>query len=268
MCRGWWPPPHTMPRDRPAGRASPRSTTSMQQRCAGGWRIRAATLQLDLRRRSRLARRAALWHGRHLGRQPGEIAQVLLLAIGLAGVLISGAFLYGGYRRIECGYEEVRENAIDFELQAAPGSDRHVETLLARCRTSPSVPNQYVANAAEGNDQPEALRRIDMYVAPEQLGWLTHINVLRRAGRELEAEDLLRQAIRRMPRDSDLLIAWAQEPAQRQDWTEAARRFARLLRHDPGHPDGGDAGSSALIEAGQLTAAEALLAAAWQRVPT
>lgn len=195
---------------------------------------------------------------------------MLMLAAGLAAVLIWAGFLYASYRRIGRGDEAGRESEISFELHAAPWSDRHVETLLARHPGSPTLLNQYVANAAGRNDLSEALRRADLFAARaprSPQAWLTRIDLLRRAGREEESTVLLRKALRKLPRNPDILLAWAHEAAQRGDWAAAARRCTPVRRRAPDRIEGYELAATALAEQGQPAAADAMLAQGMQRLP-
>jgi predicted Zn-dependent protease len=191
------------------------------------------------------------------------------LAIGLAALLIWAAFAFFSYRGINLRANQSHNHQIWFELKAAPWSDSHVESLLARNPDNPILLRQYVANAVERKDWPEALRRADLFTARASRSpqaWVTRADVLRRAGREEEAVALLRKAVRRMPRDPDLLAAWANEAVRRRDWAEAARRFARVRQYGPQRVFGYEDGANALIEDGRGDEAEAVIAEGLRRV--
>ena len=68
--------------------------------------------------------------------------------------------------------------------------------------------------------------------------WVARCGVLNRAGRAQEAATLLGEAVRRMPREPALLIAWANEALRRKEWAEAARRFERARQHAPKRIEG------------------------------
>lgn len=82
---------------------------------------------------------------------------MLALAVGLAALLIWAVFAVFSYRGINHRANVSRDTALRFELKAAPWSDRHVESLLVRNPANPILLRQYVANAAERQDWPEAL---------------------------------------------------------------------------------------------------------------
>ncbi|MDR3472197.1 MAG: tetratricopeptide repeat protein [Devosia sp.] len=200
-----------------------------------------------------------------------EIRGVLLLAIGLVALLIWGAFFFFSYRRLDSAGAHDRENSLRFKLEAAPWSDRHVESLLAHDPDSRILLRQYVANARERQDWPEALRRADIFIA-RQPRWpeprLTRIHVLQRAGRMEEAEADLAKALRRMPREPEILLAWAREAMRRQDWPEASRRFERVRQLAPGHYEGyHENAASALINIGRPDEAEVVIAEGLRRLP-
>lgn len=194
-----------------------------------------------------------------------------LLAIVLAALLIWGAFFFFSYRRLDSAGLQERDNNLQFKLDAAPWSDHHVESLLARDPDSRVLLRQYVANARERQDWPEALRRADIFIArrPRLPGpRLTRIDILRSAGREEEADAELDKALRRMPRDPDLLLAWARVAMQHKDWPEASRRFARLRQRAPDRFEGyHEAAAEALIHAGRPDEAEAVIAEGLRRLP-
>jgi predicted Zn-dependent protease len=194
----------------------------------------------------------------------------LVLVIGLAALLAWAGIFFFGYRYLERAGVKEREDDLKFKLNAAPWSDRHVESLLASNPNSPTLLCQYVANAAEREDWPEALRRADIFTtraARSPLAWVNHADVLRRAGRAEEAVALLRKALRRMPRNPDVLAAWAVEAARRKDWAEAARRFARMRQCGPERADGYEAGADVLISDGRGDEAEAVIAEGLRRLP-
>ena len=186
-----------------------------------------------------------------------------MLAIGLVALLIWAAFFFFCYRRLDRTGTAGREDDIRFALDAAPWSDRHVESLLARSLNSPTLLGQYVANAVERSDWPEALRRADIFTtrSPRSAyAWLARIDILRRAGREEEAVAALRKAVRRMPRAPEILLVWAREAARSQDWAEASRRFARMRRFGPGHVEGYHEAAEVLIKDGRSDEAAAVIA--------
>ena len=196
---------------------------------------------------------------------------MLVLALGLAALLIWAAFFFFTYRRFGGGDAKGRENDLQFKLDAAPWSDHHVESLLARDPDSHVLLRQYVANARERQDWPEALRRADIFVArlPRSPGAvLARMDVLRRSGREDDAAAELAKAVRRMPRDPDILLTWAHEAARRKDWAEASRRFEHLRQRAPERFEGyHESAAGALINASRPDEAEAVIAEGLRRLP-
>jgi predicted Zn-dependent protease len=195
---------------------------------------------------------------------------VLILAVVVAALLIWAAFFFFSYRRINETGTAGREGDLLFELQAAPWSDQHVESLLARNPNSPVLLNQYVSNAVDRQDWPEAERRSAIFTAraprsPHAV--LAHIDVLRRTGREEEAVAALRRAVRRMPREFIILLAWAHEAARCQDWAEAARRLERVRRHAPERSAGYVEAVDVLLNDGRPDEAEAVIAEGMRRLP-
>jgi predicted Zn-dependent protease len=205
-----------------------------------------------------------------LGALPREDPRVLVLAVGLVAVLIWMALFFFGSRGINRRANAAHDYELRFELNAAPWSDHHVESLLARNPRHPILLRQYVTNAAERKDWPEALGRADIFTtrAPRSpLAWVTRADVLRRAGRGEEAVALLRTALRRLPRDPDILAAWADQAARQKDWAEAARRYAHVRQLGPERRDGYEAGASVLISDGRGDEAEAVIAEGLRRLP-
>ena len=191
-----------------------------------------------------------------------------VLACGLAAILIWAAFFFFSFRGIISRTKTARESDISFELQAAPWSDYHVESLLAGSPRSAVLLQQYVANAIRRKDWPEALRRAEIFAVrlPRSPGaWTARIDALRGLGREEEALALLRQALRRLPREPEILAAWAYEAVRRKDWAEVVRRFEPLRRRAPQRIDGYQVPADALIEDGRPDEAEALIAEGLQR---
>ena len=193
-----------------------------------------------------------------------------VVALGIAALLIWGGFIYFTRRRLAYTGSKGIEDGLNFELQAAAWSDRHVETLLARHPGSPVLLTQYVENAISRDDWPEALRRVDLFTsrAPRQpKSWLARARVLRRMGRAEESACVLREALRLHGRNADILLAWAREAVERRDWAEANTRFARLRRRFPLRGEGYFETAFALVRAGQPEAAEALIAEGQRRLP-
>jgi Flp pilus assembly protein TadD len=195
---------------------------------------------------------------------------MLLLAIVAAGALIWLAFFYFGSKGISRRADAGKEDAIRFELAAAPRSDRHVESLLAANPKSMSLLRQYVGNAMDRQDWPEALRRADLFIArlPKSAdGRLARINILRMSGHGEESVALLRKLVRRTPKDPGVLWTWSEEAIRRQDWAEAVLRLERLRKWAPDWTLGHVEAAKALVASGRRDEAEALLAEAMRRSP-
>jgi predicted Zn-dependent protease len=174
------------------------------------------------------------------------------------------------YRRVARTAEEGREQDLYFEMQAAPWSDQHLELLLQADPRSVTLLRQYVYNAAEHKNWPEAQRRADMFAARaprSPSSWLCRIEALYWSGRGEESVALLRKAVRRMPREHVILLEWAREAVRRKDWTEALRRYDRVRRHAPESIEGYTEAANVLMEADRRVAADERLAEGMQRLP-
>jgi predicted Zn-dependent protease len=193
-----------------------------------------------------------------------------VLVAGIVAVAIWTAFIIFTVRRLRAtGMRDV-EDRIWFELQTAPWSDTHVEKLLRHTPRSPVLLRQYVANALDRKDLPEAQRRADMFAARAPRApqaWISRAEVLRACGRHDEAAALLRKAVRRHPRQPEILAALAYEAVRREDWPEAARRFELVRRHAPTRVDGYDVAAGVLFSDGRRDEAEAVLAEGMRRLP-
>jgi tetratricopeptide (TPR) repeat protein len=199
-----------------------------------------------------------------------ENQRVIVPACVIVAVLFWGACVFFGARFIRRTVEKGREENINDEMQAAPGSDRHIKSLLARWPRSPTLLKQHAVNALRREDWPEALRRAEMFAAraPRSAGaWMIRIDALKHLGRREEALTLLHEAVRRLPREPDVLNAWAYEAAGRKDWAEAAHRFAAVRRVAPGWADAYRAEAEAFIEEGRPDKAEALVGKGLQLQP-
>jgi predicted Zn-dependent protease len=195
---------------------------------------------------------------------------VVVLACVIAAVLIWAACFFFGYRWITRNDVAGREEELRFALAAAPWSDGHVESLLARDPDSPTLLRQYVANAVERQDWPEAQRRADIFVArAPRLSepWLTRIGILLRAGHDEEAAAELRKVVRRMPRDADVLLTQARRAGGAGDWPEASRCYARMRQDFPTRIEGYDESLDALVNDGHPDAVEAVIAEGMRRLP-
>lgn len=193
-----------------------------------------------------------------------------MLTVALAAVLIWGGFFFFASRQIRRRVRQGTESTLHFEMQSAPWSDRHIETLLSRNPSSAVLLRQYVTNALDRHEWQEALRRADMFTSrlPRLPGaWLSRIDALRCAGRAEDSVALLERTVLRLPPDPDVLLVWAREAALRRDWDEAARRHARFRRRYPARVEGYREAADALAEHGRTGEAEQLIAEGLRRMP-
>jgi tetratricopeptide (TPR) repeat protein len=82
-----------------------------------------------------------------------------------------------------------------------------------------------------------------------------------------DADELMREGLRRAPRDPFYADGHARVAEHRGDWDEAIRRWERVRKKFPTHSSGYVRGASCLVSAGQLDAAEALFEKAVKRFP-
>jgi tetratricopeptide (TPR) repeat protein len=194
---------------------------------------------------------------------------VIVLACIVTAVVVWALVGFFGWRRISGIARPGREQALDFELQVAPWSDKHVESLLAGNPDSPTLLRRYAEIALQREDWSEAVRRAELFTAraPQSpYSWTTRVRVLQCSSRVEEALAVLRQAVRRLPKDPEVLVAWAYEAYGRQDWQEAVRRFARVRRVAV-RVDCYQAAADALVADGQPDEAEALIAEGLRKQP-
>jgi predicted Zn-dependent protease len=195
---------------------------------------------------------------------------MLLISAGIAAALIWIALVYATVRRLRKTSAKEREDSLAGSLRSAAWSDKFVESLLAKHPASPVLLNQYVTNARERQDWPEALRRAELFVtsAPSAPGaLLTLSDVLRSAGRHDEAEAVLRRLRRRHPFNADVALRWARIPHIRSDWEESARRFAALRRRAPRRTEGYTEAADMLVRLGRLAEAETLIRTGMAKCP-
>jgi tetratricopeptide (TPR) repeat protein len=194
----------------------------------------------------------------------------LLLLVALAGTLVWVALIVFALQWMSRRGYQRRERDLNFAMMAAPWSDSHVESLVARAPTSETLLGQYVRNAAERKDWPEALRRADLFIARlprSPAAWLARATALQGAGREEEATAALDKAVRLGPKDPATLLAWSRDAIKRKEWSEALRRFDRMRRYAPDWQNPYTEGVDALMELGRREEAEALLADGMQKQP-
>jgi predicted Zn-dependent protease len=195
---------------------------------------------------------------------------MIATAIGLAGILIWAAVFYFGRRFLDRQLEVTRTEQIRFELEAAPWSEKHVETMLARNPRSEMLLTRHVWIAVELGDLPEALRRADLLLkrAPRSAeARLVVIDMLRRAGQEEQAARALREAAHRFPNEFGILLAEAREAIRRKDPAEALRYFERLRHGHRQSPEGYTEAADVLLGMGRRQEAESVLAEGLRHLP-
>lgn len=107
--------------------------------------------------------------------------------------------------------------------------------------------------------------RRDFPLAPA--GFLGLAKVLRRQKRGGEADAVLEEGVKALPRHEKLALDYAQAAHQRADWAAARDRWAALRAAFPDAPEGYAQGAAALRGLADFAQAEALLAQALQRWP-
>ncbi len=194
---------------------------------------------------------------------------LLWVTIAVAAVVWVGLIFFFS-RYLRRGRFVGQEEGLNFELQAAPWSDSHVAELLRKVPRSPILLNQYVANAIARQDWAEAERRLALFRqrAPRQAGpWLAEAELLRRRGQPEAARAVIERALRRLPREENVLLAAARESRWAHQHAEAAQRFARLRAIAGRRAEGYSEGAEVLAETGEWEAAMALIAEGRRRFP-
>jgi predicted Zn-dependent protease len=192
------------------------------------------------------------------------------LLIGAATALIWVALVYATVRRLRNTSASEREHSLWGQLQSAAWSDKFVESLLQNNPASAVVLRQYLANARDRQDWPEALRRAELFLKrlPSSAeARLAYIDVLAAAGRRDEAEALLDRLHSRRPFNAEVTLRWARMPAVRSDWDEVARRFATLRRRAPRRMEGYAEGADALVHLGRSAEAEPIIERGMRKFP-
>lgn len=195
---------------------------------------------------------------------------MIVWATGLVAVVLWAGVTYFALRYMRRSRAAGREDGLRFELQAAPWSDSHVESLLRREPRSPTLLYQYAANAIERQDWEEAERRVALFQSRTPRAaeaWICEADLLRRRGRPAEARVVVEKAARRLARQPAILLASAREALWAREWPEAARRFSRLRAVAPDRSESYAEGAEALAASGDAAAAEALLAEGQRRLP-
>jgi predicted Zn-dependent protease len=142
--------------------------------------------------------------------------------------------------------------------------------LAAEFPGSPSPLARWTEVAVLERDWPEAVRRAEVFrrhFPGDIFGYLAGARALNETGDYKEAEALLATAAKKFPSHPRPLIDRALVAQYRHDWPEARRRWQHLQRRFPNEerPFAGE--GLALMEMGDLAAAETALAAALARFP-
>jgi predicted Zn-dependent protease len=105
-------------------------------------------------------------------------------------------------------------------------------------------------------------------LSPENpAGYASGGAALHALGREDQAEQLLVFAQDRFPESAETAIQYAWVAHHRHDWDEAARRWRAVRARFPDNGWGYAAGGRALLEAGDVDAAQTVLAEGLVRLP-
>jgi predicted Zn-dependent protease len=123
----------------------------------------------------------------------------------------------------------------------------------------------YAETANRRGDWTEALRRWEFVTAkfPDHAdGYVGLAAALREMGRFDEADAVLGQAVVRFTRNQWVAIGYAQTAVERHDWAKAASRWDLVLQRFPRQPAGHFGKAAALVEAGKLDEAAAILISA------
>ena len=145
-----------------------------------------------------------------------------------------------------------------------------LETAMAQLphAEAPLIEHAWLAQIAK--DWPAALDRwqsVRSRLPQHHVGFTAGAIALREAGRTLEAETLLDEALTRFPDQADVLSERAVLAQARRAWPEAAERWHALRRIAPDRLEAYTAGAHSLREAGRPSEAGALLAEAATRFP-
>lgn len=190
---------------------------------------------------------------------------VAAIAVCLWGIGIGwGAYTLRRDRRI--GEEE-------YALNQAVLAERSEATCLDVMRRFPRASGPaiiYARHADERRDWEEALRRYQLAIERnrrDERGYLGAATALREMRRLDEAEALLRKAKWRFRRSAAVQRDFAWIAHRREDWPEAARRWAAYRASCPADRLGYVQGAEALRRAGRLAEADALAGDAADRFP-
>ena len=151
-------------------------------------------------------------------------------------------------------------------LHRKAGRPHQAETILLEgmcwCPSSIDMVAEYAAVAEDREDWGQAARRhrLARERFPTHAGAHARLaSALRKAERPLEAEQALLQGQQHVPHDAHFAIEYAELAAEREDWTEAARRFETARERFPHFGRPCKRAADMLKRAGRVAEAEALL---------
>ncbi|HVH79779.1 MAG TPA: tetratricopeptide repeat protein [Stellaceae bacterium] len=151
-----------------------------------------------------------------------------------------------------------------------PAAEALLAEAVERFPEEPGMLIDWADVAMRRRDWPESQRRcaaLRERFPEHSFGYVVGARALRDAGDLVAAEALFAEAVGQFPQDVGALIDWTDMAMRRRDWPESQRRCAALRERFPDHSFGYVVGARALRDAGDLVAAEALLAEAAERFP-
>ncbi len=195
---------------------------------------------------------------------------ILNLLIASAAALMWGGIYFLFYRRYRNGTKRSAEMIIAEQAAALAWSEEQLGKLVRQHPASPAALRAYAERALKDQSWPEALRRAEAYrdAAPRDgHAWNLVVRALRAQKQEAEAEAALAKALRRLPKNFELLQMCAHAARDRQDWPQALAALEKLRRSHPDRHEGYTGGVDMLLRAGEPEAARAVLAEALRRFP-
>jgi hypothetical protein len=184
------------------------------------------------------------------------------LIVGISALLWGLAtwwFIVVARQRTVDGVEVTAER----EASALGWSEDRLLEVMERYPKSASPVCAHAHYAFGRQDWDEALRRYQLAIARNPRhpgGYAGTAAVLRRMKRLDESDALLRRAEKRCAGRGPLQIEFARNAIARQDWHEAARRWAMHRQFRPRHKFAYEEGEVALRKAGLVQEADALAA--------
>jgi tetratricopeptide (TPR) repeat protein len=129
----------------------------------------------------------------------------------------------------------------------------------------------YVRVAYKRGNQEEALRRCEIVRRKSPRiaeGYTTAAACLTDLGRHQEAEAMIERAVRKLPRDYDVLVDHARHAVHRKDWQEALRRWEAVKSSEADRGLGLGGVAQCLREMGHYDEAEGIATEMCERFPT